>query len=66
MKLEAEQNLVPSTSTGGSKVFYWKMKGDYHRHPAEFGTGDAESKVAEKSSVACARDTKMAEKKIWS
>merc|ERR1712227_751951 len=38
-----DKNLIPSASTGESKVFYYKMKGDY-RYLAEFATGDAKSK----------------------
>ena len=29
-----QSNLVPSASSSESKVFYLKMKGDYHRYPA--------------------------------
>ncbi|MGG6712961.1 UNVERIFIED_CONTAM: 14-3-3 family protein, partial [Salmonella enterica subsp. enterica serovar Weltevreden] len=35
-----DSNLVPSAATGESKVFYLKMKGDYHRYMAEFKSGD--------------------------
>ena len=42
-----DKNLIPSASTGESKVFYYKMKGDYYRYLAEFATGDAKSKAAE-------------------
>ena len=31
-----DQHLIPSSTTGESKVFYYKMKGDYHRYLAEF------------------------------
>jgi 14-3-3 protein epsilon len=42
-----DQNLIPSATTGESKVFYYKMKGDYHRYLAEFATGDLRKEAAE-------------------
>ncbi|GAB2271310.1 hypothetical protein Dimus_006156 [Dionaea muscipula] len=45
-----ESRLVPSATTGDSKVFYLKMKGDYHRYLAEFKTG-AERKEAAESTL---------------
>ncbi|ORX93254.1 14-3-3 family protein epsilon [Basidiobolus meristosporus CBS 931.73] len=35
-----DQHLIPGAQGGESKVFYYKMKGDYHRYLAEFATGD--------------------------
>ncbi|XP_065055257.1 14-3-3 protein epsilon-like isoform X2 [Rhopilema esculentum] len=35
-----------------AKVFYLKMKGDYHRYQAEFASGDERKQAAEKSLVA--------------
>ncbi|KAG1672503.1 hypothetical protein FOA52_002812 [Chlamydomonas sp. UWO 241] len=40
-----DEFLIPSASSGESKVFYLKMKGDYHRYLAEFKAG-AERKEA--------------------
>lgn len=47
-----EKHLIPSASTGESKVFYYKMKGDYHRYLAEFATGNDRKEAAENSLVA--------------
>merc|ERR1711935_1180242 len=33
-----DKHLIPCSDTGESKVFYYKMKGDYHRYLAEFAT----------------------------
>jgi len=35
------ENLIPASTSGESKVFYYKMKGDYHRYLAEFQSGEA-------------------------
>jgi 14-3-3 protein epsilon len=35
-----DQALIPKAETGESKVFYHKMKGDYHRYLAEFASGE--------------------------
>ncbi|KAI8683928.1 hypothetical protein NCS57_00057700 [Fusarium keratoplasticum] len=35
-----DQFLIPNAATGESKVFYHKMKGDYHRYLAEFASGE--------------------------
>ena len=45
-----DTRLIPSASSGDSKVFYLKMKGDYHRYLAEFKTG-AERKEAAESTL---------------
>ncbi|XP_002730873.1 14-3-3 protein epsilon-like [Saccoglossus kowalevskii] len=47
-----DKNLIPSSTTGESKVFYYKMKGDYHRYLAEFSTGNDRKEAAENSLVA--------------
>merc|ERR1712223_1269273 len=33
-----DKHLIPCSDTGESKVFYYKMKGDYHRYLPEFAT----------------------------
>lgn len=43
------QHLIPSAATGESKVFYYKMKGDYHRYLAEFATNDKRKEAADLS-----------------
>jgi len=47
-----DTNLIPSATTGESKVFYYKMKGDYHRYLAEFATGGHRKEAAENSLAA--------------
>ena len=42
-----DQHLIPAAQSGESKVFYHKMKGDYHRYLAEFAAGDQREKSAE-------------------
>ncbi|CAL5434335.1 unnamed protein product [Camellia sinensis] len=46
MKL-LDSMLIPSAMSGDSKVFYLKMKGDYHRYLAEFKTGGKRMEAAE-------------------
>jgi len=36
-----KNDLIPNTESEEGKVFYFKMKGDYHRYLAEFQSGDA-------------------------
>jgi len=47
-----DKHLIPTASTGESKVFYHKMKGDYHRYLAEFAVGNDRKEAAEHSLVA--------------
>jgi len=47
-----EKSLIPSATSGESKVFYYKMKGDYFRYLAEFATGNERKTSAECSLVA--------------
>ena len=59
-----DKNLIPSPSTDESKVFYYKLKGDYCRYIAACVTGEAKSKAGEDACVACAEATKIAEKDL--
>ncbi|KAG7990236.1 hypothetical protein I3843_02G015300 [Carya illinoinensis] len=47
-----DSHLVPLASTSESKVFYLKMKGDYHRYLAEFKIGDERKAAAEDTMLA--------------
>jgi len=47
-----EKHLIPSSTNGESKVFYYKMKGDYHRYLAEFAQGEGRKEAAEQSLAA--------------
>jgi len=44
-----DKNLINSSSLPESKVFYNKMKGDYHRYLAESTTGESRQTSAEKA-----------------
>uniref|UniRef100_A0A0D6R6H9 14-3-3 domain-containing protein n=2 Tax=Araucariaceae TaxID=25664 RepID=A0A0D6R6H9_ARACU len=58
-----DSHLIPSSTTGESKVFYLKMKGDYHRYLAEFKTGAERKEAAESTLLAykSAQDIALAE-----
>ncbi|PKU65976.1 14-3-3-like protein GF14 kappa [Dendrobium catenatum] len=50
-----DSHLIPSAASSESKVFYLKMKGDYHRYLAEFKAGD-ERKAAADSTMAAYKE----------
>ncbi|KAL6297043.1 hypothetical protein ACE6H2_005185 [Prunus campanulata] len=58
-----DARLIPSAFAGDSKVFYLKMKGDYHRYLAEFKTGTERKEAAEStlSAYKAAQDIANAE-----
>nr|AVX27681.1 14-3-3-like protein 22 [Hymenophyllum caudiculatum] len=58
-----DTHLIPTASSGESKVFYLKMKGDYHRYMAEFKTGAERKEAAESTMLAykSAQDIALAE-----
>eukprot|EP00270_Netrium_digitus_P002600 TRINITY_DN1295_c0_g1_i1.p1 TRINITY_DN1295_c0_g1~~TRINITY_DN1295_c0_g1_i1.p1 ORF type:complete len:291 (+),score=57.80 TRINITY_DN1295_c0_g1_i1:128-874(+) len=47
-----DSHLVPSSTSSESKVFYLKMKGDYHRYLAEFKTATERKESAESTLMA--------------
>jgi 14-3-3 protein epsilon len=57
-------DLIPKATTGESKVFYYKMKGDYYRYIAEFTAGDAKTKAAEDARLAYEEATTNAAKDL--
>ncbi|KAL0423143.1 UNVERIFIED_CONTAM: 14-3-3 protein 1 [Sesamum radiatum] len=62
LKLLADY-LIPSAASGESKVFYLKMKGDYHRYLAEFKAGNERKEAAEDTMLAykAAQDIALAD-----
>merc|ERR1712086_695251 len=45
-----EDSLIPNSTSEEAKVFYYKMKGDYHRYLSEFQT-DAFRKASASSAL---------------
>ncbi|MBY8978503.1 14-3-3 family protein, partial [Rhodobacteraceae bacterium NNCM2] len=56
-----DESLIPKAESGESKVFYHKMKGDYHRYLAEFAIGDKRKESADKSLEAYKNATEVAQ-----
>ncbi|KAI7996531.1 hypothetical protein LOK49_LG10G02016 [Camellia lanceoleosa] len=54
------QHLLPSSSSGESTVFYYKMKGDYYRYLAEFKSGNDRKKASDQSLEAYEAATSIA------
>ena len=50
-----EADLIPNSTSEEAKVFYYKMKGDYHRYLSEFQTG-----ASRKASASAALDAYQA------
>jgi len=44
-----DKHLISKSTGAESKVFYYKMKGDYHRYLAEYPTGDDRQASAERA-----------------
>jgi len=56
-----DQHLIPSAQAGESKVFYHKMKGDYHRYLAEFAGGDGRKAASEAAHESYKQATEIAQ-----
>ncbi|GMH06261.1 hypothetical protein Nepgr_008101 [Nepenthes gracilis] len=58
-----DSHLLPSASNSEAKVFYLKMKGDYHRYLAEFKVGNERKQAAEETMLAykAAQDIALAD-----
>merc|ERR1712118_445379 len=56
--------LIPSSTSGESKVFYYKMQGDYYRYIAEYTQGDAKTGAAENARVAYDEAMKVAQAEL--
>ncbi|CAF0912429.1 unnamed protein product [Adineta steineri] len=59
-----DKNLLPNAASGESKVFYLKMKGDYHRYKAEFATQEDRKEAAENSLVAYTKANDIAQNEL--
>jgi len=47
-----KEKLIPDSTAGESKVFYYKMQGDYYRYIAEFTADNAKDEAAENAKQA--------------
>ncbi|VFQ93578.1 unnamed protein product [Cuscuta campestris] len=48
-----DQHLIPATADSSeARIFYMKMRGDYHRYLAEFKVGDEKKQAAEETMAA--------------
>jgi len=59
-----DKNLLANAASGESKVFYLKMKGDYHRYKAEFATQEDRKEAAENSLVAYTKANDIAQNEL--
>jgi len=59
-----DEHLIPSAAAGESKVFYYKMKGDYHRYLAEFAVGEKRKEAATQAHDAYKNATDIAQTEL--
>ena len=55
-----DENLIASSTSDESKVFYYKMKGDYYRYMAEFSAEEGRKTAGENSLAAYQEASKIA------
>lgn len=60
----ADENAEPTSKSSkqlnDAEVFYWKMKGDYHRYLCEFACGDRRKKTADQALSAYKKANELA------
>ncbi|KAI5279620.1 hypothetical protein KEM54_004097 [Ascosphaera aggregata] len=59
-----DSSLIPKAESGESKVFYHKMKGDYHRYLAEFASGNKRKEAATAAHEAYKNATDVAQTEL--
>ncbi|KAL8795744.1 MAG: hypothetical protein Q9195_001795 [Heterodermia aff. obscurata] len=59
-----DESLIPKAESGESKVFYHKMKGDYHRYLAEFASGEKRKTAATAAHEAYKNATDVAQTEL--
>lgn len=55
-----DENLIKTAKTSESRVFFWKMKGDYHRYLAEFTSDNEKLEAANNAENAYKEATDIA------
>ncbi|GKT26520.1 Protein BMH2 [Aduncisulcus paluster] len=55
-----DEHLIPTATTPESKVFYYKMRGDYSRYIAEYSTGDTRKNASTTALEAYTKATELA------
>ncbi|CEM32655.1 unnamed protein product [Vitrella brassicaformis CCMP3155] len=60
-----DEFLIPTSQSGESKVFYFKMKGDYHRYVSEYSTEQAKQTAAEAAHNAYKEATTIASTELF-
>lgn len=59
-----DKHLIPKSTSGESKVFYLKMKGDYYRYLAEVAVGERRKEIMDQSQAAYKGAFEVAQKEM--